>query len=356
MAEKGSDRATRGVKALGAFATKARGPIMAALAASAATAAAFTIFSENRPKLFSRRAKEIDPTSPFAETPLPDLPPPRDAWSFIYAVTMRAAHDNMTLVAAGVAFYLLLAIFPALLMFVSIYGLFLNPQAAAEQAAAATAILPDEAAALIKDVLVRLAARTNADLNVTALISLLVATWSARNGVAALMTGVNIANDTAETRGYAELQLLSIALTIAALLGVAVAMTVISVAPVLLSVSAPPEFVNSWLLWSRWPILFVFAYGAITLLYKLGPARVLHNWRFFNLGAATATTLWFVGSLGFSAYASRIASFDTTYGSIGAVVILLFWFWFSALFVLIGAEIEAELAEMQTNSKGETKT
>jgi membrane protein len=356
MAKLDTGRAARALRALGGVVVKARGPIVAALAASAATAAAFTIFSENRPRLFSRRAKQIDSTSPFADTPLPDLPPPRDGWSFIYAVALRAAHDNMSLVAAGVAFYLLLAIFPALLMFVSIYGLFLSPQAAAGQAAAATAILPDEAAALIKDVLVRLAERTNTDLNVTALISLLVATWSARNGVAAMMTGVNIANDTAETRGYAELQLLSIVLTIGALIGVAVAMTVVSVAPLLLSVSAPPEVVNSWLLWSRWPVLFVFAYAAISLLYKLGPARVLHNWRFFNLGAATATMLWFFGSLGFSAYASRIAKFDATYGSIGAVVILLFWFWLSALFVLLGAEIEAELAEMQTDPKGETQT
>lgn len=353
MAGRGSNGRKEALKAAGAALSRAKGPLAAALASAAATAAAFVIFSENRPKFLSRRADEVDPTSPFADTPAPELPPPRDIWSFVYAVMMRSAYDNMSLVAAGVAFYLLLAVFPALITFISIYGLFLSPDTAAEQAAAATAILPDEAARLIKEAIARLAARSSTDLNTTALLSLLIATWSARNGVAALMTGVNIANDTSETRSYAHLQILSIALTIAALVGVAITMTTITAAPVLLHFSPTSTLTDSWLLWARWPILAAFAYVSITLLYKLGPARVLHTWRFFNLGAAAATGLWFVGSLGFSTYATRIGSFDATYGSIGAVVILLFWFWLSALFVLLGAEIEAELAFMQP-SKGET--
>lgn len=351
MAGDGTRGGRRALQALGGALSRARGPLAAALASAAATAAAFVIFSENRPKFLSRRAREVDSTSPFAETPLPDLPPPRDAWSFVHAVMMRSAHDNMSLVAAGIAFYLLLAVFPALLTFISIYGLFLNPTTAADQAAAATAILPDEAARLIIDVIKSLAARSSTHLNTTALISLAIATWSARNGVAALMTGVNIANDTSETRSYAHLQLLSIILTIAALLGVALAMSVITAVPVYLRFAPTSALADSWILWARWPILAIFAYTAISLLYRLGPARVLHSWRFFNLGAAAATGLWFFGSLGFSAYATRIGSFNATYGSIGAVVMLLFWFWLSALFVLLGAEIEAELAEMEYAKK-----
>jgi len=354
MAQDGSNRSARALKALGAAArplgaalSRAKGPIAVAIASAAATAAAFTIFSENRPKFLSRRAREIDSTSPFAETPLPDLPPPRDFKSFVYALILRAAHDNISLVAAGVAFYLLLAVFPALITFISIYGLFLNPATAADQAAAATAILPDEAARLITDTIRRLAARSSTDLNLTALLSLLIATWSARSGVGALMTGVNIANDTPETRSYAYLQALSIALTITALLAVAISMFVVTAVPVMLHFTSTSGFVDSWILWSRWPILAIFAYTSISLLYRFGPAQVLHSWRFFNLGAAAATALWFFGSLGFSFYATRIGSFDATYGSIGAVVILLFWFWLSALFVLLGAEIEAELTFLQ---------
>lgn len=351
MAANGSNGGRRTLRSVGAVLSRAKGPLAAAFASAAATAAAFVIFSENRPKFLSRRAREVDSTSPFAETPLPDLPPPRDAWGFIYAVMMRSAHDNMSLVAAGVAFYLLLAVFPALITFLSIYGLFLNPTTAAEQVAAVTAILPDEAARLIIDMIRNLAQRSSADLNATAALSLGIATWSARNGVAALMTGVNIANDTSETRSYAHVQLLSIILTIAGLLGAAIAMSLITAVPVYLRFTPTSSLTDSWILWARWPMLAIFAYTTITLLFKLGPARVMHTWRFFNLGAAAATAMWFLGSLGFSYYATRIGSFDATYGSIGAVVILLFWFWLSALFVLLGAEIEAELALMQPNGK-----
>ena len=355
MALNGSTRGARAVRAVGSALSRARGPIAAALASAAATAAAFAIFSENRPKFLSRRAQVIDSPSPFAEKPAPEIPAPRDLKSFIYAVIMRSAYDNMSLVAAGVAFYLLLAVFPAIITFVSIYGLFLNPATVAEQAAAATAILPDEAARLIIDQIKNLAERTSTDLNTTALLSLLIATWSARSGIGALMTGVNIANDTPETRSYAHLQILSIILTIAALLGVALTMRANTAVPVYLHFTPTSALTDSWILWARWPLLAIFAYTAISLLFKLGPARVLHTWRFFNVGAAAATVLWFLGSLGFSFYATRIGRFDATYGSIGAVVILLFWFWLSALFVLLGAEIEAELAEYE-NAKEETQT
>jgi membrane protein len=332
--------------------SRAKGPLAIAAASAAATAAALALFSENKPRFGSRRSQEADTTNPFAEKPLPARPAPIDAKTFAFALIERMGHDNMSLVAAGIAFYGLLAIFPAIVTFVSIYGLFLNPETAAIQARAVTDILPAEAAKLITDAIQNLAQRSTADLNLTAVVSLLIATWSARSGVAAMMTGVNIANDTSETRSYAYLQFLAIVFTIAALVGVAVATTVIAAVPVVLHLLPANRWTDSWILWSRWPLLAAFAYFAITLLYKLGPARVMHNWRFFNAGAGVATTLWVFGSVAFSTYTTRIGNFDATYGSIGAVVVLLFWFWLSALFVLLGAEIEAELAETQSPSIG----
>ncbi|MBK9083336.1 MAG: YihY/virulence factor BrkB family protein [Rhizobiales bacterium] len=329
-----------------------KGPLAVAAAASAASAAAFTLFGQGKPKFLSRRAAQIDSTSPFAETPLPTRAPPTNIWSFSWAVIERLGHDNMTLVAAGVAFYGLLAIFPAIVTFVSIYGLFLNPTTVAVQARAITDILPEQAAALIIGAIENLAARSSADLNLTAVVSLLIALWSARSGVGALMTGVNIANDTPETRGLAHLQALAIALTLVALVGIALVMTLIAAAPVVLHVLPTSIWADSWILSARWPVLAGAAYVAISLLYKVGPARTLHNWRFFNPGALAATTLWIFGTAAFSFYAARIGNFDATYGSIGAVVVLLLWFWLSALFVLLGAEIEAELAEMQPTTGG----
>ena len=326
-----------------------KGPVAIAAASAAATAAIFTLVNQGRPKFLSRRAAEIDPTSPFAETPLPVRPPPRSIGAFALAVIRRLGHDNMTLIAAGIAFYGLLAIFPAIITFVSIYGLFLNPQSVTAQAHAITDILPAQAAALLIDSIRKLSERSATDLNLTAVISLLIATWSARYGVGAMMTGVNIANDTPETRSYLHLEALAIVLTLCALVGVAVAMTVIAAIPVVVAFLPTKTSTDLWLLWGRWPLLGVFAFAAISLLYKLGPANHLHNWRFFNAGAAAATALWLFGTAGFSFYATRIGNFDATYGSIGAVVILLFWFWLSALFILLGAEIEAELAEMETS-------
>lgn len=334
-----------GLKFLGALA-RLKGPLAIAAASAAATAAAFTLVNQGRPKFLSRRAAEIDSTSPFAETPLPAQAPPTSIWAFALAVIRRLGHDNMTLIAAGVAFYGLLAIFPAIITFVSVYGLFLDPDTVTAQAHAITDILPAQAASLLIDSIRKLAQRTATDLNLTAVISLLIATWSARYGVGAMMTGVNIANDTAETRSYVHLEALALALTLCALVGVAVAMTVIAAIPVIVAVLPTKTSTDQWLLWGRWPLLGVFAYAAISLLYRVGPARPQPNWRFFNAGAAAATVLWLFGTAGFSFYATRIGNFDATYGSIGAVVILLFWFWLSALFILLGAEIEAERAEM----------
>lgn len=345
-------RSASRLAAIGRTAAQLRGPAAIAIASAAATAAAFTLMKQGRPKFLSRRAAEIDATSPFAETPLPARAAPRHAWSFSLAVVRRLSHDNMSLVAAGIAFYGLLAIFPAIITFVSIYGLFLNPQTVAVQARAITDILPEQAARLIIDAIEALAARSATDLNLTALFSLAIATWSARYGVGAMMTGVNIANDTPETRSYVRLEALAIVLTLCALVGIAVAMTVIAAIPVIVRLLPTSAATDFWLLWGRWPLLGVFAYAAISLLYKVGPAQVLHNWRFFNAGAAAATVLWLGGTAAFSFYAARIGNFDATYGSIGAVVILLFWFWLSALFILLGAEIEAELSEMQPEVGG----
>jgi membrane protein len=343
------------LKAAGGALAKVAAPLAIAVASAAATAAALTFFPQAKDRLQSRRAQETDETSPFAETRQPQVAPPKDMKTFAFALAARIGHDNMSLVAAGVAFYGLLAIFPAIVTFVSIYGLFLSPDTAAGQARVLTDILPDQAGRLITDAIQDLAHRSTTKLNLAAVVSLLVATWSARNGVGALMTGVNIANDTAETRSYAQLQLLAIVFTLAALVGVAVAMTVIAAVPVVAHLLPTNQWTDSWIVWSRWPLLGAFAYAAISLLYKLGPARTLHSWRFFNLGAMVATTLWLVGSAAFSFYATRIGDFDATYGSIGAVVVLLFWFWLSALFILLGAEIEAELAQMDLPAEDKTR-
>ena len=326
-----------------------KGPVAIATVSAAATAAIFALFHQGRPRFLSRRAAAVDATSPFADLPALKRVAPRNVGAFVLAVIRRLGHDNMTLVAAGVAFYGLLAIFPAIITFVSIYGLFLDPGTVTAQARAITDILPAQAASLLIDAIRKLSERSAADLNLTAVISLLIAAWSARYGVGAMMTGVNIANDTPETRSYLRLEALALGLTLCALIGVAVAMTTVAAIPVVVAFLPTKTSTDLWLLWGRWPLLGVFAYAAISLLYKVGPASHLHNWRFFNAGAAAATALWLSGTGAFSFYATRIGNFDATYGSIGAVVILLFWFWLSALFILLGAEIEAELAEMETS-------
>ena len=258
-------------------------------------------------------------------------------------VVMRVGRDSLSLVSAGVAFYAMTAIFPAIAAFVSIYGLFADPSSVERQIADYSSLLPAASLKLLTDALQTFVSKSNSTLSVALMVSLGVALWSAKAGVSALMSGLNIANETIEKRGVFVQQATALALTLGAILFAIVALAAIALLPAILNDLPLSENVRSALGLGRWPLLAVFVSLALAILYRFGPYREKAKWRWITLGSAIATILWLLGSGAFSIYVSRFASYDKTYGSLAAPVVLLLWFWLSALVVLVGAEIDAEM-------------
>ena len=264
-------------------------------------------------------------------------------WQIAVNVVLRIGRDNLMLVAAGVAFYVMTAIFPAIAAFVSIYGLFADPHAVHSEIAAYATLLPENALKLLTDALDSFSAKSGSALNVALLVSLAIALWSAKAGVSSLMTGLNIANETVEKRNFLVQQGVALGLTVGAILFSLVAFAAIALLPAVIAFFPLEDGTKTILGLGRWPLLAVLVCFGLAIVYRFGPYRIQAKWRWITWGAAIATVLWLAGSALFSFYVSRFGSYDATYGSLAAPVVLLLWFWLSALIVLLGAEIDAEL-------------
>lgn len=268
---------------------------------------------------------------------------------FLLALGRQIQDDRITLIAAGVAFYGLIAIFPTLLGLVSLFGFFLDPTQLTLLLTDLEEVMPSEAYHLIQAELTRLASQGRSQLGVASLLSIMVALWGAGKGVRAMMSALNVAYRQDETRGFIRLHLMSLGLTLGGLaLGVVMLMTLILL-PLALKFFDWIPMLESALQLVRWPIMAVFLFLAIALLYRFGADRNGTNtgiWR--DWGAWIAIGLWLSGSLGLSVYVSRIASYSATYQSLSAVIILMMWLWMSALVVLIGASINAQIENAST--------
>jgi len=258
-------------------------------------------------------------------------------------VVLRIGRDNLMLVAAGVAFYAMTAIFPAIATFVSIYGLFADPDAVQDQIAGFSSLLPAASFKLLTDALQSFANKSSSTLNVALLVSLGLALWSAKAGVSSLITGLNIANETTEKRSFVVQQAIALALTLGAILFAMVAIGAIALLPAIIDFLPLSDETKTALGLGRWPLLTVLICFGLAVMYRFGPCRERAKWKWITWGAAIAAVLWLVGSGAFSFYVSRFGSYDATYGSLAAPVILLLWFWLSALVALLGAEIDAEM-------------
>lgn len=277
--------------------------------------------------------------------------PQRKGWAaIIMAVVERISRDNLTLVAAGVAFYAMLAIFPAIAAFISIYGLFADPAAVQSQLKSLSAFLPNEVLTLLDAAVSSFASKGRTQLNTAALIGFVLALWSAKSGTTSLMTGLNIANDAEEKRGYVMQQVVALSLTLFTVVLALVALTAVAVVPAVTKLFNLEGTVRLALEWGRWPILAIVIELAFAVIYRFGPCKARPKWRWITMGAAVATLFWLLGSAAFSFYVSHFGGYDKTYGSLAAVVILLLWLWVTALVILIGAEIDAELTA--THRKG----
>ena len=261
----------------------------------------------------------------------------------MWSVFDRLGRDNVTMVAAGVAFYALLAIFPALAAAVSLYGLFGDPAEISRQIINFSFLLPPEALKLIMDGLASFTSKSSSQFNIALVTGLVLAIWSARAGMASIMTGLNIAYEETERRSIIIQNIVALGMTLA---GVVIAIAIvfaIAVIPAALALLRVPQETATIIGMIRWPILAVVILTGFAVLYRFAPCRRDAEWRWITWGSATATTLWLGGSALFSFYVGHFGSYDATYGSLGAAVVLLLWFWVAALVFLLGAEVDAEL-------------
>lgn len=262
-------------------------------------------------------------------------------------VKKKIAFDFIGLIAAGVAFFFLLAVFPALAAMISLYGLIADPAMIADQFNRLAAFMPPEALRIIETQAATMIEASGAALSVSLILSLLFMIFSATRGVKALIKGFNIAYNEKERRNLLKLNLIAYALTVLMIFYFLGSLALVAVMPAIFGFFAVPEDIAAILMWLRWPILFVLASIGLQVLYRFGPCRTRARWRWLSFGSFVATLLWIIGSSLFSLFVSNFGNFNEMYGSISAVIILLLWFWLSALFILLGAEINA-MIEHQT--------
>jgi membrane protein len=266
----------------------------------------------------------------------------------------EAKADQVPLLAAGVAFYAFLAIFPALIAIVSIYGLFADASTIANQLNSITAALPKEAAQIITDQVTALSSRRQT-LGIGLILSVLIALWSASAGVSNLLTAINVAYDEEEKRGFVKKRLMSLGLTLAAIVFMVIILGLVAVLPPLLKAVFGTGALRWVLQILGWLVMVVLVAIGLAILYRLGPDRDAPRMRWVSVGAVVATLVWLIASIGFSIYTSTFGNYAKTYGVFAGVVVLLFWLWFTMYAILLGAEINAE-SEQQTiadTTKGE---
>ena len=305
--------------------------------------------ASSMPDLESQQARELGRT---AENPA------RIPWAGWKRVLMRTfsemISDRIGLAAAGCAFYATLALFPAISTLVSLYGLAFDPATVEPQLRVLRDLLPRPAFLLISERVHTLVTQPRGTLTISLIISTLVTLWSSSAGTKSILAALNIAYEEKETRSFIRFQATALTMTLCAILGAALAVALLVFLPAVLDF-VPRHFGfeaveagTQTLLRVGTPILLLLFVGlSFSLLYRFGPCRRSASWHWITPGSLVATVLWLLASTGFSFYVGHVASYDATYGPLGAVVGIMMWFFVTAYVVLLGAELNAEL-ELQT--------
>jgi membrane protein len=268
----------------------------------------------------------------------------RDILSRVYR---NIGKDRVIAIAAGVTFYSLLAIFPAIAAFVAIYSLFADPATVASNVESLSGLLPGGAIEIIREQMTRIASHGKSTLGWTFVSGLLVSLWSANAGVKSLFDALNLVYNEEEKRGFIKLNLLSMTFTIAGILFAIFGTVAVLGVPVALGHVGLGSATELIVRIGRWPVLLVLIALALAFVYRHGPSRSRPKWRWISWGSAFAAIVWIVLSILFSWYAANFGSYNQTYGSLGAVVGFMIWLWLSTIVILVGAELDAEM-EHQT--------
>lgn len=278
---------------------------------------------------------------------LPAQIPPLGWRDILLRVLRRIGADNLTLIAAGIAFNAMFALFPALIVLVSIYGYFASPADVAAQIRPFYAMLPHDAASLIQASMQNLAGKPTATLGVGAAVSLGVTIYSSAQGMVALATAMNVAYHESERRGFFRLLGLAILFTFGGLAGFLLLVGLGIAVPFVLGTLPFTHVAKEIALALRWVLLWCVSAVALAVVYRYAPCREDARWSWVSWGSVLAATLWLGGSVLFSLYVQDFGSYGKTYGALGGVMILLMWFYLGSFAVLLGAELNAEM-EHQT--------
>lgn len=279
-----------------------------------------------------------------AEAPSSPLRVEASEWrQVLIGVKDEIKSDNVPIVAAGVAFFALLATVPALVALVSLYGLVADPADIAGQVNEWMAAAPSAVRTMVTDQLESIAAGSGGSLGVGFAVGLVAALWTASSGMKQLIGAHNMVYDCSESRGFLKLRGLSLALTAGAVLFVVAAAVALAALPAVVAEVTGNDTARTLVSVGRWPALAVMFMAGLGVLYRWAPDRRPPQMRWLSPGAGLAMVLWLVASAGFSLYTSSFGSYNETYGSLGAVVVLMLWLYLTAFAVLLGAELDSEL-------------
>jgi membrane protein len=263
------------------------------------------------------------------------------AWAIARRTWAEFSEDGIPVMAAGGAFYSLLALFPALGVFVSLYGLFGDVTEAKTQVAGLQGLLPEGGVKVLSEQITRLAAVPQGKLGLTFALSLVLSVWSSNAGTKALITGLNVAYEVRERRNFLVLNLVSLGFTAGLILFSVAGLATIVAAPALLARVGLGDLAGGSV-W-RWPVMLAVMVAVLSGLYRFAPAHEHPRWRWVTPGGVLAAALWGAMSVAFSFYVGHWGHYDRTYGSLGALAGFMTWIWLSLIVVLLGAELNCEL-------------
>jgi len=273
---------------------------------------------------------------------------PAKGWKDIaFRLKDEISEDRVGLIAAGVAFYGLLALFPAITALLAIGVILVEPNQIIDQLSALSGIVPEAVMTIITEQATEVAGSREGGLGLAALLGIGLAIYSASKGMGSLMDGMNVAYDEQEERGFIRLKLETLGLTLFLIFGLLVAVFAMVGIPVLLNMLNFGAFAEAAAAVIILAIILALTMVGLSVLYRYGPSRDAPEFQWVSPGAIAACIVWLIGSAGFAFYVANFGSYNESFGALGGVVVLLMWLWISAFIVMLGAELNAEM-EAQT--------
>ena len=289
------------------------------------------------------------PERPGEQAELPTQIPAKGWLQVVKRAFKEASKDNVGILAGGIAYAAFLALFPALIAVISLFGLVADPETIARQTNGLLVALPESAQPLLRDQITALTATSGGALGFGFTLSMLLALWSASGGTSSLMSAINIAYDEEESRNFLKLRGTALVLTFGAIIFMLLTLGLVAVVPAVLNALELGTAINVGVEIVRWTLLVVLIVVALGVLYRTAPDRDAPQFKWTSVGAVVAAVLFVAASFAFSFYVNNFGSYNKTYGALAGVIVLLLWLYLTAYIVLLGAEINAE-SEKQTKA------